>query len=64
MIEKLIDTAPEKPRRGRPAMYGETRKVSITLLPETWDWLDDAIKNGHAANRSELLRNIIEGTRN
>lgn len=39
---------------GRPPM-GITRKVSITLAKENWDWLDKAADG----NSSQLLRNLV-----
>lgn len=48
-----------KPGAGRPTL-GVTKKISVTLPEETWEWLD-----GHAeGNRSELLRRMIIRARN
>lgn len=40
---------------GRPSL-GETRKVSLTLPPATWKYLDSAAEG----NRSEFLRKLID----
>ncbi|WP_246096705.1 ribbon-helix-helix domain-containing protein [Paenibacillus sinopodophylli] len=47
---------------GRPPI-GVTKKQSLTLQEETWEWIEESVKNGHAGNRSEFLRDIIEFAR-
>lgn len=39
---------------GRPAI-GVTKKVSLTLSQENWDWLDEKAKG----NRSRFLRKVV-----
>ncbi|MFD0591161.1 hypothetical protein ACFQZE_24485 [Paenibacillus sp. GCM10027627] len=50
-------------RAGRPKI-GTTRQIKLTLTDETWQWIEDAVANKHADNRSEFLRNIIEHAKN
>ena len=45
--------APKKPV-GRPSV-GVTKKVSLTLSEENWDWLDEKAEG----NRSKFLREIV-----
>lgn len=45
-------------KKGRPAI-GVTKKVSITLDQDVWDWLDECIDFGHAKSRSELFREMV-----
>lgn len=39
---------------GRPSL-GLTKKISLTLPKETWEWFDEAAEG----NRSELLRRLV-----
>lgn len=50
--EKLVNS--ELGKVGRPAI-GVTKKVSLTLSEETWEWLDEKAKG----NRSKFLREIV-----
>lgn len=47
---------------GRPRI-GQTKSMKLTLTDDSWEWIDENIKNGHAASRSEFLREIIEFAR-
>lgn len=47
---------------GRPSL-GTTKKQSLTLQDDTWQWIDNAVADGLASNRSEFLRDIIEYAR-
>jgi metal-responsive CopG/Arc/MetJ family transcriptional regulator len=40
---------------------GVTKKVSITLQEENWEWIDDYIKRGEVTSRSEFFRWLFEG---
>lgn len=42
---------------------GESKTISLTLSKEAWEWLDESIANGHAASRSELIRNIVHSAK-
>jgi hypothetical protein len=39
---------------------GITKKVSITLSQDHWDWLGECIDFGHAKSYSELFRQMVE----
>lgn len=39
---------------------GETRRLSLTLPPETWEKVDNLIKQGRAKKLSEAIRIIIQ----
>jgi len=43
---------------GRPAI-GVTKKVSLTLSEEEWEWLDEHAKD----NRSAFLRELVSNAR-
>lgn len=45
---------------GRPPL-GVTKKVSITVPQDDWDWVDGCVKTGLASNQSELFRKLIRG---
>lgn len=49
---KLLAAKPKK--AGRPSL-GVTKKVSLTLSEEDWEWMDEKAKG----NRSQLLRYFI-----
>jgi hypothetical protein len=54
---KLLGGAPRNigaRQPGRPSL-GVTKKVSLTLPEETWEWFDEKA----AGNRSELIRYLI-----
>lgn len=44
---------------GRKPM-GETKQIKLTLRSEDWEWIEECVQYGHAASRSELIRNIIQ----
>lgn len=52
--EKLVLGSLEIGKVGRPSM-GTTKKVSLTLSDDDWDWFDDQAKG----NRSQFLRYLI-----
>jgi hypothetical protein len=37
---------------------GRTEKVSVSLPPEEWDYIDSLIANGHVASRAEYIRRL------
>lgn len=47
---------------GRPRI-GETKAIKLTLPVEGWEWIEQSVENGHAASKSEFLRDIIEFAR-
>lgn len=49
-------------KNSRPRI-GTTRKISLTLPDETWEWIQDMIMFGHAKNKSELIRQIIQNAK-
>lgn len=58
LAKKLAEMQEPEPKVGRPTI-GVTKKQSITLPADAWDWIDSAVENGHAKNKSEFLRDII-----
>lgn len=54
-LERYIDQLNNSNQVGRPPI-GVTKKVSLTLTNEEWDWLEEN-ENG---NRSRFLRGIVQ----
>lgn len=48
---------------GRPASV-VTKKVSLTLPEEYWDWLDEKSDGNHSKFLREIIGEIIEGKNN
>lgn len=40
--------------------YGVTKKITLMLKDEDWDWIDECVQSGKAGSRSEMIRKIIE----
>jgi hypothetical protein len=53
---KTLSPGTRRPLVGRPSL-GVTKKISLTLVPDDWTWLD-----GHQ-NRSEVIRDLIRKER-
>lgn len=49
----------KKNKMGRPSL-GITKKVSITLPPESWEWIDETVEYGHASSRSDFFRQVVQ----
>lgn len=66
MIDALTEQFDELKRaskeRGRPRI-GVTKKQSLTLTEETWNWIEKSVANEHASSRSAFIGEILEHAR-
>lgn len=61
-VEKKEKRGGNRPGAGRPPI-GETKVIKLTLPVDGWEWIEESVSNGHAASKSEFMRDIIEFAR-